>query len=40
MDLAIAMQLGSDCLADIGLLRTEPGLFGLMALASSGLAHR
>jgi hypothetical protein len=40
MDLAIAMQLGSDCLADIGLLRAEPGLFGLMALGSSGLAHR
>jgi hypothetical protein len=31
VDLAIALGLGGDCLADIGLLRAEPGLFGLVA---------
>jgi hypothetical protein len=30
-DLAVALGLGGDCLADIGLLRAEPGLFGLVA---------
>jgi hypothetical protein len=29
-DLAVALGLGGDCLADIGLLRAEPGLFGLV----------
>ena len=28
MDLAISLALGGDCLADAGLLRAEPGLFG------------
>jgi hypothetical protein len=31
VDLAIALGLGGDCLADIGLLRAEPWLFGLVA---------
>lgn len=30
-DLAIALALGGDCLADIATLRAEPGLFGLVA---------
>lgn len=30
-DLAIALGLGGDCLADIALLRAEPGVFGLVA---------
>ncbi|CRK59342.1 Mobile element protein [Alloactinosynnema sp. L-07] len=30
-DLAIAVALGGDCLADIATLRTEPGVFGLVA---------
>jgi hypothetical protein len=31
LDLAIAVALGGDCLADIGLLRAEPGVFGQVA---------
>jgi hypothetical protein len=31
LDLAVTLALGGDCLADIGLLRAEPGLFGLVA---------
>ena len=30
-DLAVAVALGGDCLADIGVLRAEPALFGLVA---------
>lgn len=30
-DLAIALALGGDCLADIATLRAEPGLFGPVA---------
>src|SRR5215207_1574003 len=30
-DLAVALALGGDCLADIGLLRAEPGVYGLVA---------
>ena len=30
-DLAVALALGGDCLADIAVLRAEPGLFGLVA---------
>ena len=30
-DLALTLALGGDCLADIALLRAEPGLFGLVA---------
>ncbi len=30
-DLAIALALGGDCLADVGLLRAEPGVFGQVA---------
>jgi hypothetical protein len=30
-DLAIALALGGDCLADIAALRAEPGVFGLVA---------
>jgi len=28
---AVAVALGGDCLADIGLARVEPGVFGLVA---------
>jgi len=31
VDLAIAVAIGGDCLADIALLRAEPGLFGSVA---------
>lgn len=31
LDLAIAVALGGDCLADIGLVRAEPGVFGCVA---------
>ena len=30
LDLAVAVALGGDCLADIGLARVEPGVFGLV----------
>jgi hypothetical protein len=30
-DLAVALAIGGDCLADIGLLRAEPGVFGAVA---------
>jgi len=30
-DLAITLALGGDCLADIALLRAEPGVYGLVA---------
>jgi Transposase DDE domain group 1 len=30
-DLAIALAIGGDCLADIAMLRSEPGVFGLVA---------
>ena len=31
MDLAVTLALGGDCLADIAVLRAEPGLFGRVA---------
>jgi hypothetical protein len=31
LDLAVAVALGGDCLADIGMLRAEPALFGPVA---------
>lgn len=31
LDLAVAVALGADCLADIGMLRAEPGVFGAVA---------
>jgi hypothetical protein len=31
LELAVALGLGGDCLADIALLRAEPGVFGLVA---------
>lgn len=31
MDLAIGVALGGDCLADVGVLRSEPGIYGLVA---------
>ena len=31
MDLAISLALGGDCLADIGLLRAEPAVYGRVA---------
>nr|MDQ3825000.1 transposase [Actinomycetota bacterium] len=31
LDLALMLALGGDCLADIALLRAEPGLFGRVA---------
>jgi Transposase DDE domain group 1 len=31
MDLASAVALGGDCLADLGVVRSQPALFGLVA---------
>ncbi len=31
LDLAVALGLGGDCLADVAVLRSEPGVFGLVA---------
>ncbi len=31
LDVALAVALGGDCLADVGMLRAEPGLFGAVA---------
>jgi hypothetical protein len=31
LDVALALALGGDCLADVALLRVEPALFGLVA---------
>ena len=31
IDLAVTLALGGDCLADIALLRSEPGVYGLVA---------
>src|SRR5260370_31463703 len=31
LDLAVAVALGGDCLADVGVLRAEPALFGPVA---------
>ncbi len=31
LDLTIAVALGGDCLSDIGVLRAEPGIFGVVA---------
>jgi Transposase DDE domain group 1 len=31
LDLAVALGLGGDCLADVAVLRAEPGVFGLVA---------
>lgn len=31
LDLAVAVAVGGDCLSDIGVLRAEPALFGLVA---------
>jgi len=31
LDLAVALAMGGDCLADVALLRAEPGVFGMVA---------
>jgi hypothetical protein len=31
LDLAVALAVGGDCLADIGVLRAEPAVFGAVA---------
>jgi Transposase DDE domain group 1 len=31
LDLALGLAVGGDCLADVALLRSEPGVFGLVA---------
>jgi Transposase DDE domain group 1 len=31
LDLALTLALGGDCLADVALLRAEPGVYGLVA---------
>ena len=31
LDLAVTLALGGDCLADIGVVRAEPGIFGRVA---------
>ena len=39
-DLAAALALGGDRLADIAMLPAEPGLFGLVASGPGGLGSR
>ena len=39
LDLAVTLALGGDCLADMALLRGEPGLYGAGGLGCDGLAH-
>ncbi len=36
-DLAVAVALGGDCLADVAMLRAQPELFGPAVLRSRGL---
>jgi hypothetical protein len=36
LDLAVTLALGGDCLADIALLRSSPGVFGLVASVTDG----
>jgi hypothetical protein len=31
LDLGVALAVGGDCLADVAVLRAEPGVFGLVA---------
>ncbi len=31
LDLAVTLALGGDCLADVAVLRAEPGVYGLVA---------
>jgi hypothetical protein len=31
LDLAVALAVGGDCLADVAVLRAKPGVFGLVA---------
>ena len=38
-DLAVTLALGGDCLADIALLRAEPGVYGPVASDPRGVAH-
>ena len=33
LDVALAVALGGDCLADVGILRAESAVFGLVVLA-------
>jgi len=39
LDLALGLAVGGDCLADVAVLRAEPGVFGLVASDSDGVAH-
>ena len=38
LDVALAVALGGDCLADVGILRAESAVFGLVAWHSSAAA--
>jgi hypothetical protein len=41
LDVALAVALGGDCLADVAMLRAEPAVFGPMAPTPDGLPpHR
>ena len=37
LDLAVAVAVGGDCLADVALLREEPGVFGSGGLGPDGV---
>ncbi|SDY98296.1 hypothetical protein SAMN05661080_05196 [Modestobacter sp. DSM 44400] len=39
LDLALTLAVGGDCLADIALLRAEPGVYGRGGVGSDGLPH-
>ena len=39
LDLAVTLALGGDCLADVAVLRAEPGVYGRVASDPTVLAH-
>ena len=39
LDLAVTLALGGDCLADVAVLRAEPGVYGPVASDPDGLTH-
>jgi hypothetical protein len=40
MDLAVAVALGGDCVADIAVVRAQPGMFGLVASDPTTILER
>jgi hypothetical protein len=38
-DLALSLAVGGDCLADVGVLRSEPGVYGRIRIRPDRLPH-